>query len=118
VIAGFSQHNDERWHRANEVPQQLRENTDMETNSEHPETPAKEQAPERLPDAACSDLIEVRMRGGTIIRIPAGRGDGMPYDLLLEALKVCQHWDDDEEEWRDGDPFVYLEVIHGQNKLL
>ena len=39
----------------------------------------------------------------------------MPYDLLLDALKVCQHWDDDEEEWRDGDPFVYLEVIHGQN---
>ena len=65
--------------------------------------------------STCSDLIEVRMRGGTIIRIPAGRGDGMPYDLLLEALKVCQHWDDDEEEWRDGDPFVYLEVIHGQN---
>jgi hypothetical protein len=63
----------------------------------------------------CSDLIEVRMRGGTIIRIPAERGDGMPYDLLLEALKVCQHWDDDEDEWRDGDPFVYLEVIHGQN---
>jgi hypothetical protein len=39
----------------------------------------------------------------------------MPYDLLIEALKVCKHWDDDEEEWRDGDPFVYLEVIHGQN---
>ncbi len=68
-----------------------------------------------LDAAACSELIEVRMRGGTIIRIPAGRGAGMPYDLLLEALKVCQHWDEDEEEWRDGDPFVYLEVIHGQN---
>lgn len=55
------------------------------------------------------------MRGGTIIRIPAGRGEGMPFDLLLEALKVCQHWDEDKEEWRDGDPFIYLEVIHSQN---
>ena len=68
-----------------------------------------------LDETICSDLIEVRMRGGTIIRIPAGRGDGMPYDLLLEALKVCQHWDDNEEEWRDGDPVVFLEVIHGHN---
>lgn len=42
------------WHRANEVTQLLRKNTDMETNSEHPETPAKEQAPERLPAATCS----------------------------------------------------------------
>ena len=60
-------------------------------------------------------MIEVRMRGGTIIRIPAGRGDGMPYDLLLEALKVCKHWDEEDQEWRDGDPFVYLEVLHGQD---
>jgi hypothetical protein len=80
-----------------------------------PSQSAEEKAKELLARMDYSDLIEVRMRGGTIIRIPAGRGDGMPYDLLIEALKVCKHWDDDEEEWRDGDPFVYLEVIHGQN---
>jgi len=62
------------------------------------------------------ELIEVTLRGGTKLRMDAGRSETSPYDLLLKTMKHMQIWSEDEQCWLpDPKWLIAAQVISAPN---